>query len=232
MTDLPSVSCIMPCGYGDKYVAVAIECFMRQNYAAPLELVVVDDNDPGHTIEHVLPTADTEGQDAISYLQCERTSVGSLRNIGSQVARGEVLISWDEDDWSHPDRVASQVERLRTSGKAVTGWHSILFYDTSTNFCYKYHFANHPHPPYACGTSHCYTKAWWTNHPYPETGIEDYQFQKTAADHGQLDSTDADQLCVVRAHKDSKCPPQFVGRQWSQVERSLLPHEFFIAIER
>ena len=63
-----------------------------------------------------------------------------------------------------------------------------------------------------------------------ETGVEDYLFQKTALDYGQLDSTDAGQLCVARAHADSKCPPRFGCRQFPVVDRSAFPPAFFEAI--
>jgi glycosyltransferase involved in cell wall biosynthesis len=236
---LPKVSAILPCGYGSKYVTVAIECFLRQNYAGSLELVIVDNNADGSTIEHLLPEFDTSNPDpfdpnylSLRYMQCDRASVGGLRNMGSKIATGDVLISWDEDDWYSPDRIAEQVERLRVSRKSVTGWHNVLFWDTETNKGYKYHYSpDRNHPPYACGTSQCYTRDWWEKHPFPEDqAVEDFGFQQAALHHGQLDSCDADQLCVARAHKDSKCPPQFGHKQFPAIENTAFPPEFFAAI--
>jgi glycosyltransferase involved in cell wall biosynthesis len=224
---LPSVSCILPSGYGDRYVETAIDCFYDQDYAGSLELVIVDNNDEPLTWATALP--------AVKYIRSERTTVADLRNLGTQNAIGEICITWDEDDWSHPDRVAAQVRRLQDSGKAVTGWHNILFYDEADGRTYKYLYepSGGQHPPYACGTSQCYLKSWWKKHPFRDVnGVEDWPFTQVARDANQLDSCDAEQLCVVRAHSDSKCPPQFGHRQFPAVERSAFPQDFFDAIRR
>jgi glycosyltransferase involved in cell wall biosynthesis len=200
-----------------------------------MELIVVDNNDDSETVQHLLPLVDCNVKDIITieHIRCDRAPVGELRNIGTSFASGEICITGDEDDWSSPDRVAAQVERLRVSGKAVTGWHNILFWSEHQQQGYKYFFepGRAIHSPYACGTSQAYLKSWWDKHPYQETGIEDYQFQKTALDHNQLDSTDAGQLCVARAHADSKSPPRFGCRQFPEVERSAFPPAFFEALE-
>jgi glycosyltransferase involved in cell wall biosynthesis len=211
----------MPCGYGTKYFRTALNCFLQQDYAGPLELIIVDNNT--EPIEHLLST-----DSRIKYVRCARMPVGALRNLGTSYATGDICISGDEDDWSASNRVTEQVRRLQESGKAVTGWHSLLFYDMYDGVCYRY---THGAPPYCCGTSQCYTKKWWERHKFPAQGVEDYYFQKEAAEAGQLDSTDAGQLCVVRSHRDSKCPPRFGSAQFPSVPRSELPQDFFTCLE-
>ena len=39
---LPKVSCILPTGYGNRFVGVAIGCFLTQVYLGETELVIVD----------------------------------------------------------------------------------------------------------------------------------------------------------------------------------------------
>jgi hypothetical protein len=156
-----------------------------------------------------------------------------LRNFGTLFATGEICITWDEDDWSSANRVAEQVTRLVASGKAVTGWHNILYYDIATGDCFKYFFApGRTHQPYACGTSQAYLKSWWSGHKFPSVGVEDYAFQLEAMQNNQLDSCDAEQLCVARAHSDSQCPiGGYIGhRQFPRVDRTALPTEFFAAL--
>src|ERR1700688_3759653 len=116
---LPFVSCILPTGYGEKYVQTAINCFYDQDYAGPIELVIVDNNDVPLTWAESLP--------GVKYLRSPRMTVAALRNLGTENAAGEICISWDEDDWYAANRVTEQVKRLTASGKAVTGWHSILY---------------------------------------------------------------------------------------------------------
>lgn len=225
--NLPSVTCVMPCGYGSRYVQLALDCFRSQTYEGPMELIVLDNNVVGNTIEFLMPHLD----DRIKYVKCSPMPIGALRNLGNSYGTGEVIINWDEDDWSSPDRVAAQVERLRASGKPVTGWHNLLYYETETGQCFKYQFERPGvnHPPYACGASQAYLRTWWEKHPYEPKGIEDFPFQKYAREARQLDSTDAGQLYVARAHKDSKCPVgQYKNqRQFPPAKREQLPPKFF-----
>lgn len=230
MNTLPKVSAILPVGYGDRYFRLALDCFLNQTYEGESEVIVVDNST--ESIEHLLPI-----DKRIKYYRCERMPVGALRNLGTSYATGDVCVSADEDDWSSKDRVAEQVARLVESGKAVTGWHNILYYNTADDECFKYYFnadRGTNHIPYACGTSHMYLRSWWEQHPYPNVGVEDYYFQQEAMQHDQLDSCDAEHLCVARAHSDSKCPiSQYVGhRQFPRVHNDSLPKEFFADMAR
>lgn len=40
-------------------------------------------------------------------------TLGALRNIAIERAQGELLINWDDDDWSHPLRIEQQVAAYR-----------------------------------------------------------------------------------------------------------------------
>ena len=55
--------------------------------------------------------------------------IGAKRNYGCERAAGDVIAHWDDDDYSAPERLADQVQRLLESGKAVTGFHSMRFTD-------------------------------------------------------------------------------------------------------
>jgi glycosyltransferase involved in cell wall biosynthesis len=221
----PTVSVVMPVGYGDRYFRVALTCFLTQTYNGPLEIIVLDNS--VEPIEHLIPA-----DQRIKYHRCERLTIGALRNLGASYATGDIIVNGDEDDYSHPDRVEAQVERIVTLGKAVTGYHNILFFNTYDGGTYKYHFSRgRIHPPYACGTSQVYLRTWWEKHPYQDiTKGEDYWFQKDALDAGQLDSVDAEHHCIMRAHKDSTCPPMFGCSQFPAVPRTDFPKAFWTAI--
>lgn len=227
MTALPKVSGILPVGAGDKYFRVAMNAFLTQRYEGELELVVVDNSD--EPIEALLPD-----DERIKYVRCERMPVGALRNHGTSFATGDICVSIDEDDWSHHDRLAVQVQRLIDTGKAVTGFHSILYYAVVDGSTYRYWYetSGRNHPPYACGSSQMYTRAWWEKHPFPATGVEDYTFGSEALHHGQLDSCNGEHLLVARARTDSMCAPTQLGvhRQFPAVATDELPREFYAAI--
>ncbi len=46
------------------------------------------------------------------------TVLGQLRNIGAQVAKGDLLCMWDDDDVHHPDRLRRQVATLESAPHA------------------------------------------------------------------------------------------------------------------
>lgn len=222
---LPSVSCILPTGYGHDLVKLAIASFMNQVYFGPLELVIVDNND--------VPLLDENDElpENFVYVRSKRMGVGALRNLGTQHATGEVCITWDEDDWSHPERVMNQVDRFIDTGKAVTGFHNLLYYDMATGATHKYFYSpGRPHEPYTIGTSQAYLRDWWEKHPFVDTGIEDRPFNDAALHAGQLDSVDGEQLLVARVHPRNVCPKQLGHKQFPAVERSAFPQEFFAAI--
>jgi glycosyltransferase involved in cell wall biosynthesis len=230
----PSVSCVMPCGLGDKYVVTAIQCFLDQTYGGQLELVIVDNNE-GEVKFGVNAPADLDQERvSVKYVRAPRAPVGALRNTGIRHATGDVMCIWDEDDWSSKDRVAEQVKRLQESGKAATGWHNVLYFDEVTGGTFKYSYSpGRAHEPYAMGASHCFLKSWWEKHSYVEQGVEDKLFSDEAARAGQLDSCDADQLYVARIHGSNVIRKnQYLGRhkQWPAVERSTFPQSFFAAI--
>jgi glycosyltransferase involved in cell wall biosynthesis len=232
MSDLPKVSGILPVGYGSKYFRVAADAFLASTYEGEegvrglLELVILDNNE--------IPIKDLIPDDPrVVYYHCDRMPVGSLRNLATSYATGDICVTVDEDDWSHPERVRDQVCRLIVTGKAVTGFHSIYFYDTSNGNTYKYWYEpGRNHIPYACGSSQCYLKSWWENHKFPATGVEDYAFQHEAFENDQLDSIDGAELLVARAHNDSMCFPAQLGihRQFPTVPKEELPAEFYNAI--
>src|ERR1035438_3066901 len=105
--DRPIVSAIMPTYNRRDFVRQAIEYFNRQDYpAVARELIVVDDGE-----QSVADLA--TGVDNIRYFRlARRTSVGAKRNFACAQAHGDVIVHWDDDDWSAPHRISAQVGAL------------------------------------------------------------------------------------------------------------------------
>jgi glycosyltransferase involved in cell wall biosynthesis len=110
----PLVSCIMPTYNRRDFIPVALECFLAQDYINR-ELLVVDDGEDA--VGDLL-----EGQPGVRYLRLkERTSIGIKRNIACGVARGEVILHWDDDDWFGRQRLSRQVEPILCREADITG---------------------------------------------------------------------------------------------------------------
>ena len=99
------------------------------------------------------------------------------------------------------------------SGRAVTGYHTMLFTDGEQWWRYR-GAAN-----YALGTSLCYRKSWWERHGFPAKQVgEDGDFVREADIARQLQSGDAGELMVATIHKGNTSPRNLRGNQWHRVE--------------
>lgn len=60
-------------------------------------------------------------------------TIGALRNEANghtddMPDHADILIHWDSDDWSHPNRIAEQVKLLQSSGADLVGYREMLFW--------------------------------------------------------------------------------------------------------
>lgn len=223
MTQSPLVSAVMPTKDRAAYAPLAIACFLGQTYAER-ELVIMEDG--RQSIEHLIP-ADPR----IRYIKMGPgyRTLGAKRNYLAAEARGEIIIHWDDDDWSAPGRMAAQVAYLLASGKAVTGYHRIYYWDEQKGKAFQYRFSGPG--PYACGTSQCYLRSFWAKHSFPLMSFgEDSKFSHAASMQRQLTSVDGGQMMVVRHHAASTSHPNLGAFCFPAVDRKELPAEFFLAI--
>lgn len=190
---MPRVSCVCPTMPSRKeWLAKAIECFKAQTYSGNKELLVIAD---GYT------PGDASGSDGtipmITVGVPAGLSVGRKRNLGAELAEADIIIHWDDDDFSHPTRIADQVERLLDTGKAVTGYHSMRFTDGAKWWQYRGHPA-----AWAFDTSLCYRKSFWQTHRFEEIndGLE-ASFRNAAIRERQFISADGSDQMYVTIHE-------------------------------
>jgi len=216
----PLVSAIMLTKNRARYVPQAINCFLQQTYTNS-ELIILDDgNEP---VEHLVPK-----DPRISYRHVGPVrTIGTKRNMACTIAKGDIIVSWDDDDWSHPLRIESQVKRLQACGRQMTGYNRILYWDEINAKAYKFIDPK----IYACGASQCFWKTWWEKHPYlgKQTG-EDQKMAWTAAKLNQLDCEDGRQMLVARVHAGNTWKPPLAGPMFPECDRAEFPAEFFAAI--
>lgn len=106
------VSAIMPTGRVPARRAlsgVAIECFFQQTYD-DRQLVIVNHSDDPFAIR----------DKRVKEVMVNRPdTMGELRNLALDAADGDLILTWDDDDWYDPRRMEIQVDALRRTGKAV-----------------------------------------------------------------------------------------------------------------
>src|SRR5262245_44137949 len=114
-----------------RFVPHAIDCFLQQDYPS-LELLIVDDG--RDTVEDLVPA-----DDRVRYLRLGRTlRIGAKRNAACAEARGDVIVHWDDDDWSAPWRVSYQVQSLLESGADICGLGHVLFHEPYAGRAWEY----------------------------------------------------------------------------------------------
>ncbi len=192
----------------------AVECFRAQTYQAKHLLVL----DTGKESPFGWITRDNSGSlDCGSIGGCHRPelcglSVGALRNWVNGLSISGILFHFDDDDISHPNRIAEQVALLQSSGADCVGYNEVLFwreelhepsrivschcgerYPRSGAPCPNCHtypdgeawlYSNRS-PAYAVGASLCYWRRTWERHPFPDMQVgEDRTFLQSIRNAG------------------------------------------------
>lgn len=99
------VTCVCPTYGRPLFVEQAVKLFLRQTWGNS-ELLILDDS-PKELQTQVKDSARIK-----VYRLGERLSMGDKHNLGLEVAQGEFLAHWDDDDWQSPLRLIRQVETL------------------------------------------------------------------------------------------------------------------------
>ena len=124
-TPLPLVSCIMPTtGDRRRFLPQAIKCFQRQTYPN-LELVILCDGEDD--LSDLIPRDDKRIR--YFYLGRDHRTIGTKRNVACERAKGDLIAHFDDDDWSHPDRLSFQVGALLAEGAEVCRLSQLSFFE-------------------------------------------------------------------------------------------------------
>jgi O-antigen biosynthesis protein len=215
------VSCIMPTKNRAHLIGMAIQCFLEQDYA-DRELVILDNGDDG--TENLIPA---DARIRYSKVDGERTT-GEMRNLCCELAQGEIICHWDSDDWCAPTRISEQVKRLLDSGKQVTGYCSVLFWDLNGSKGYRYF--SEPH--FTLGTTQCYFRKYWEKHRFVHKKVgEDSDFGHKAHRAKELTTADARALIVCLAHDENTSAKPLNSTIYMPVQRDSIPGEFLAAIQ-
>lgn len=210
----------MPTRGRPEYARLAVECFHAQAYQNR-ELVILDDTDDPSFPDGVI-------HPAIRYFREPQRTIPEKRNRVNGLATGDLICHFDSDDWSDPQRMEQQVALLLESGKAVTGYHTLLFHDDTTGRAYEYRSDG----IYALGTSLCYFKWWWELNRFNERKPigSDNWFVRAAQQARQIHSVHGERMMVARIHPDSTNKNRRLGQSrgmgFYEVSRDRLPVEF------
>jgi glycosyltransferase involved in cell wall biosynthesis len=203
----PFVSCIMPTGGRRAFVRRSIEYFSRQDYRRR-ELVIVDDGES--------PVADLAANArSVRYLRLEAPlSLGEKRNRACELARGDVIAHWDDDDWYAANRLSRQVARLHTRGVEVCGPRRVRFFAPASRQCWRYVYPATAHRPWVAGSGLCYSVDAWRARPFDTVSTgEDTRFIRDQPS-GTVFSDSDDGLLVAILHGRNSHTKQTSSLGW------------------
>lgn len=155
----------------------AVECFRSQTYQQK-ELLVFDNGVERFEMDWRFERRIFFAHDPSLF------RIGALRNKANACMTADILIHWDDDDFSHPNRIAEQVALLQASGKQAVGYRDMLFWrdpkpnslphglaewECECDDCLgaAWLYSNND-PRYCLGTSLCYWRETWERRPFPD----------------------------------------------------------------
>ena len=118
----PLVTVVMPAYNLAGWIDTAIAAVLAQTHGN-LELLVVDDASTDGTGARARAWAARD--DRVRVLELDRNRGAYVaRNVGLRESRGAFITTHDADDWSHPQRLETQVEAIRAQGgvACITSW--------------------------------------------------------------------------------------------------------------
>lgn len=174
MTDQPTVTAIMLANGRPKMLARAVHSFIAQDYLNKRLLIWNTGTDEEGMI------VSSPGIQEVMF-KGRGMTIGALRNEANGYAANgaDILMHWDDDDWSHPQRMKEQVAMLKATGMECVGYREMLFWKQS-----PYPFGTSLVSPlipgeawlytaetkdYCLGTSLCYWRGAWDRHPFPDS---------------------------------------------------------------
>jgi glycosyltransferase involved in cell wall biosynthesis len=200
------------------FVPRAIACFLRQDYAQK-ELIILDDGTDA--IGDLVPP-----DDRIRYVRLDRRlTVGAKRNQACELARGEVIAHWDDDDWNAPNRLTYQVEALLREQAVVCGINRLLFYDAARRRAWLYTYPADQRF-WLAGSSLCYWRSFWAEQRFADVNVgEDARFVWSAPQARMAVLSDH-HFHVGLIHADNASPKRLDGTYWRELDATVVERLF------
>jgi glycosyltransferase involved in cell wall biosynthesis len=115
-SDNPPVSCLMMTRGHLELMKYSLACYQRQTYANR-ELVVVAKHEAGEIVRAFIASQETSN--VAVFVAPPGLTLGDRRNLAAARARGAILMNWDDDDLSDPQRIETYVNMMRRTGAAA-----------------------------------------------------------------------------------------------------------------
>lgn len=174
-----SVTAIMLYADRPEFLDRSVAAFRVQTYERK-RLLILDNG--RRWIRRAAPDFDERGISMFPVHNAGAT-IGALRNAANALSESDILVHWDVDDFSHPNRIAEQVALLQASGADCVGYREMpfwreagqreydpgqpgMFYSNDVGEAWLYLNGK---PSYCLGTSLCYWRRVWEQRSFEAT---------------------------------------------------------------
>lgn len=223
------VCAVLPTKGRQRLAKLALESYLSQTYQNKRLFILDDASDPSFPDWKYIATVDYR-------MHSEQLNIPQKRNVLTGLApKDSVIMNWDSDDWSAPDRMSSQMHLMEESRASMVGFYSMLFYEEQTQKAYKYEYMGGQATGFIIGTSMCFRRDWGLEHPFPNkqkrngmTGVaSDVDLWREAHDAKEhLITVDCGKLMVARVHSGNSSVKSTSYGEYKPIALDALPADF------
>ncbi|TRX60222.1 glycosyltransferase [Fulvivirga sp. M361] len=134
----PLISCLCVTDHRVHYLQRAVTCFHGQSYLNREMVIICKENDQA-TI-HYIETFNDPTLRLVKVSATHSFTLGELRNISIENARGKYFCQWDDDDWYHRDRLKTQFEATEGNLHPSSMLTNLIIYDIPEEQAYFSNF--------------------------------------------------------------------------------------------
>jgi len=211
----PFVSVITPTYNRRKFLPILIHLYQQQTYPKKLmELVILDDSPTSN--EDLIP----KNEPSIRYIyEPVKITLGEKRNKLNKLAKGEIIICFDDDDYHFPERVAHSVYKMNSDKTNIAGCSTINVYYTHIKEMYQYGPFNNNH---GTNGTFAFRKSYLKTHEHDPTknSQEEPSFTNNFSEKMSQLSTDKTIICM--SHDTNTFDKKFLLQQKKQVMGSYI----------
>lgn len=173
MFKFPKISCLTVTKNRFELLKKSIYCYTQQSYKNR-ELIIISQGDVQTNLQIRNHIDSLNRNDIILVEAPERLSLGAMRNLSIEVATGDIMCQWDDDDLYHPQRIMAQYHAL-LGGNIIASLytqHLKLFVEAQTMYWCDWSVERPQWRTMLCGSIMFHKDIFYTfnNRLYPESG--------------------------------------------------------------
>lgn len=162
----PFVSVVCPTWNRRAFLPYLLYIFQYQDYPADKrELIILDDSEQSN--EDLIAMMVDPAVCTVRYVHSpERLDLGKKRNMLNEMAQGEYIICFDDDDYYAPNKISAQVAEMQNNNALFSGSDTIYIWYSHLDKIYQTHSFGERH---ALNGTFGYHRNFLKNHRYEDT---------------------------------------------------------------